>query len=224
MGNLLTALQNFQNLAALPPFKKQYRAFPVVMCNKPTLEAGDKIILPTSALEHLARLQVTYPMMFNLTCRTNGQQTHCGVMEFSAEEGVCYLPFWMMQNLLLESGGIVEIRNVSLPKGTFVQFQPHTTAFTQLHNPRVVLERALRSFSCLTKGDTIAIQHGEQNYFLDIVDVKPGAAVSIIETDVNVDFVPPKDADQMAKNTTSNSNLNGSTSSSSSSSSTTKNI
>ena len=101
-------------------------------------------------------------MMFNISNRALGRSCHCGVMEFSAEEGVCYLPYWMMQNLLLESGGIVEVRNVTLQKGSFVKLQPHSTAFTQLNNPRVVLERALRNFSCLTTGDTIAIQHGQR--------------------------------------------------------------
>ena len=175
------------------PFKQQYRAFPVVMANKPQLEAGDKVVLPPSALDQLARLRVTYPMMFKLTNRLLERSTHCGVMEFSADEGVCYLPYWMMQDLLLESGQIIDVLNVTIPKGSFVKLQPHTTAFTQLNNPRAVLERALRSFSCLTTSQTIAIQHGEQQFYLDVVEVKPGRAISIIETDVNVDFAPPKD-------------------------------
>lgn len=56
------------------------------------------------------------------------------------------------------------------------------------------LERALRNFSCLTKGDTIAIQHGSDNFYLDVMELKPDNAVSIIETDINVDFEPAKDA------------------------------
>jgi ubiquitin fusion degradation protein 1 len=182
-----------QQQFSLQPFKKNYRCFPVVMCNKPNLEAGDKIILPPTALDHLARLRVTYPMMFSITNKKSGRQMHAGVMEFSGEEGVAYIPYWMMQNLLIESGEIIEITNVTLPKGNFVKLQPHTTKFTQLYNPRVVLETALRNFSCLTKGDTIAIQHGDDNYYLDIVEVKPGNAVSVVETDMNVDFAPPKD-------------------------------
>jgi hypothetical protein len=42
--------------------------------------------------------------------------THCGVLEFVAEEGVCYMPHWMMQNMLLQVGDMVKLRNVSLPK------------------------------------------------------------------------------------------------------------
>lgn len=124
------------------PFKSTYRCYPVVMLGstKAELEKGDKIILPASALDTLARLRVTYPMMFSLVNpkRPRELRTHSGVMEFSAEEGRCYIPYWMMQNLLIESGGLLEVTNVSLRKGTYVKLQPHSVKFTQLHNPRVV--------------------------------------------------------------------------------------
>ena len=48
------------------------------------------------------------------------KKTYCGVLEFSAEEGMCYLPFWMMNNLFLEEGSEVILRNVNLKKGRFV--------------------------------------------------------------------------------------------------------
>jgi hypothetical protein len=75
--------------------------------DKAHLEGSDKIFLPPSALEQLARLHIDYPMLFEISSRPKGSQprrTHCGVLEFSAEEGSCYLPYWMMQNLLLEEG------------------------------------------------------------------------------------------------------------------------
>lgn len=169
------------------------RCFAVAFAGKENLENGDKILLPPAALDHLARLAVTYPMMFEIKNPLTQQLTHCGVMEFSAEEGKCYVPYWMMENLNVENGGLINLRNVTLPKGSFVQLRPHKTQFTKLSNPRVVLEKALRSFSCLTQGNTIRIAHGDTKYDLDIVEVRPSTAISIIETDVNVDFAPPKD-------------------------------
>jgi len=196
-------LQFFQRLAELanqPPreYHATYRAFPVACTNRTeaamqAVEQGDKIVLPPSALDNLAAMKVTYPMMFELTNPRTSQKTHCGVMEFSSEEGVAYLPYWMMANLGLESGHFIELKNVTLPKGSFVQFQPHKTKFTELANPRVVLEKALRNFSCLTQGDTISIRHGGENFLLDITEVRPPPAVSIYETDVNVDFKEPRD-------------------------------
>ena len=85
------------------------------------------------------------------------KKTFCGVLEFSADEGLCYIPIWMMNNLFLEEGSEVCIRNANLKKGTFVAIQPHETAFINLSNPKAILECELTNYSCLYKGDTINV-------------------------------------------------------------------
>lgn len=133
-------------------------------------------------------------MLFRLT--SNGQDgrphtTHSGVLEFTAEEGCCYIPYWMMQNLLLEEGALLTVTNVSLPKAVFVKLQPQSVDFLEISNPRAVLEHALRNFSCVTTGDIIQIPYNEKNYHFALKEVKPADAACIIETDCNVDFDAP---------------------------------
>ena len=76
------------------------------------------VILPQSALDALGKKYVHFkhtsvkkiyfmhaagtdmdgsPMMFELTHEFEGQifKTHCGVREFSAPEGKCYVPYWV---------------------------------------------------------------------------------------------------------------------------------
>ncbi|CAM9393991.1 unnamed protein product [Heterosigma akashiwo] len=159
--------------------------------DKAHLEAGDKIILPASALDTLARLHIEYPMLFQIEGSESGKKTHCGVLEFSAPEGSCYMPFWMMQNLLLEEGGMIKIKNVSLPKATFCKLKPQSVDFLDISNPRAVLEHTLRGYSCVTKGDVVCIPYNEKNYYLEIREVQPADAACIIETDCNVDFEEP---------------------------------
>lgn len=154
-------------------------------------QKGDKILLPPSAFDTLARLQVDYPMLFRLTSSTEGRTTHCGVLEFTAEEGTCYIPFWMMQNLLIEEGAVISVTNVSLPKATFVKLQPQSVDFLEISNPRAVLEHALRNFSCVTKNDIIQIPYNNKNFHFALKDVQPQDAACIIETDCNVDFDAP---------------------------------
>ncbi len=49
-------------------FCEQYHAYPVSFYSeKSHIEEGDKILLPSSALETLARLHVEYPMLFEVT-------------------------------------------------------------------------------------------------------------------------------------------------------------
>jgi ubiquitin fusion degradation protein 1 len=154
-------------------------------------QKGDKILLPPSAFDTLARLQVDYPMLFRLTHPESGKETHCGVLEFTAEEGCVYIPFWMMQNLLIEEGSLLTVTNVSLPKATFVKLQPQSVDFLEISNPRAVLEHALRNFSCVTLGDVIQLPYNSKNYHFALKEVQPSPAACIIETDCNVDFDAP---------------------------------
>lgn len=61
------------------------------------------------------------------------------------------------------------------------------------------LETSLRSYSCLTTGDTIMVAYNNKKYYINIVETKPSAAVSIIETDCEVDFAPPLDYEEPVK-------------------------
>lgn len=176
-----------------PPlrFDRAYSCFSMAMSGKAHLEDGDKILLPASALHDLAQMNVEYPMLFELSNPRMGKRTHCGVLEFSAEEGRCYIPFWMMQNLILQEGDIMHVVNVSLKKASFVKFRAQSVDFLDISNPRAVLEKTLRKYTCVTVGDQICIPYLDKNYFLEIREVVPDGAASIIETDCNVDFEEP---------------------------------
>lgn len=42
-----------------------------------------------------AQLNIVYPMLFQIRNDATGLSTHCGVLEFVAEEGRAYLPQWV---------------------------------------------------------------------------------------------------------------------------------
>ena len=75
-----------------------------------------------------------------------------------ADEGKVYIPYWMMQNLMLEEGGLLAVESASLPVATFAKFQPQSVDFLDLTNPKAVLEARLRNFACLSKGKLIFIR------------------------------------------------------------------
>ncbi|XP_055856813.1 ubiquitin fusion degradation protein 1 homolog [Episyrphus balteatus] len=175
-------------------FQSSYKCFSVSMLpgnERHDVEKGGKIIMPPSALDALTRLNVEYPMLFKLINSKKNRNSHAGVLEFVADEGKVYLPYWMMDNLLLEEGDIITIESVSLPVATFSKFQPHSTDFLDITNPKAVLENALRNFACLTTGDVVAIKYNKKVYELCVLETKPGNAVSIIECDMNVEFEAP---------------------------------
>jgi ubiquitin fusion degradation protein 1 len=99
------------------PFKQAYRAYSVSMLpgnERTDVEKGGKsksaslisscqhlnlfaipVIMPPSALEQLTRQRVVYPMLFKLKSESTKRETHCGVLEFVADEGKVYLPNWV---------------------------------------------------------------------------------------------------------------------------------
>jgi ubiquitin fusion degradation protein 1 len=55
-------------------FEEQYHCYPVSFQDKEHMEDGDKILLPSSALDTLARLHVEYPMLFEIS---NPSEVRC---------------------------------------------------------------------------------------------------------------------------------------------------
>ncbi|EXB37440.1 Ubiquitin fusion degradation protein 1-like protein [Morus notabilis] len=175
-------------------FMQFYRCYPMSFSGQHHLENGNKIILPISALDLLSSMTIEYPMLFQIVNPSARKISHCGVMEFSAEEGEVFLPSWLMKNMDLEEADMVTVKNVCLKKATFVKFRPHEQALMEVSNPKAVLEKSLRGFSCLTAGDTIVIDYNGKKCCIDVLETKPDKkAVSIIETDCEVDFAPALD-------------------------------
>merc|ERR1712134_170865 len=175
-------------------FSRQFAAYSVMMMQgpeRPDVNQGGKIIMPPSALESLSRLNISYPMLFKIENRAKNRTSHTGVLEFIADEGKVYLPGWMMRNLVLSEGDPIALTSVTLPVATYSKFRPQQVDFLQISNPKAVLEKHLRSFACLSKGDMISIEYLGRDYEVEIVETKPNDAINIIECDMNVDFEAP---------------------------------
>jgi len=178
-------------------FDEQYRCYPMVMLSgqeRPHLNFGGKIMMPASALEKLTRLRITYPMLFELYNGAAETLTHAGVLEFVAEEGKVYLPHWMMQTLCLETGDLIQIKSTDLAPASLIKLQPQSTNFLDISNPKAVLEKAFRNFATLTRGDIFSFEYNDTVYDVAVLEVKPTSekmGVSMLETDVSVDFAAP---------------------------------
>jgi len=103
-------------------------------------------------------------------------------------------------------GEILRVESTLLTKGSFVKIQPCSLDFLDITDPKAVqvaiiwrlgavftalashsLENALRHFSALTQGDTIAIHYNDRQYDLLLLETHPGSeAISIHETDLEV--------------------------------------
>lgn len=100
----------------------------------------------------------------------------------------------MMITLGMDVGDMIQIRTTSLELARMVKLQPQSTKFLDISDPKAVLERAFRNFATLTKGDIFNFEYNDVVYDVAVLDVKPETekmGVSMIETDVSVEFAPP---------------------------------
>jgi ubiquitin fusion degradation protein 1 len=178
-------------------FIEVYKAYPGSIFGREDINISNSIILPPSALQQLSQIKnfgsTQDPVLFRILNINLNMYTHCGVKEFTAQEGCCYLPLNMFDKLCLEEGQKVNLRALSLKPGTFIKLQPHKTAFIDLPNPKAILEFNLRNYFCCTEGDTIAIQFNNKIYQIDVLQCKPEKQIRTLNCNLEVDFAPPKD-------------------------------
>lgn len=62
---------------------------------RPDLNYGSKVFLPPSALDKVSKMHVQWPLLMEVINGEKGRHSHCGVLEFVAEEGRVYLPQWV---------------------------------------------------------------------------------------------------------------------------------
>ncbi|ROT43551.1 ubiquitin fusion degradation protein [Sodiomyces alkalinus F11] len=179
-------------------FDEYYRCYPMAFApgpERPELNYGSKIFLPPSALDKVSKLHVQWPLLMEIINGEKGKHSHAGVLEFVAEEGKAYLPHWqMMQTLGLDVGDLIQVKTTSLELARHVKLQPQSVNFLDISDPKAVLEKAFRNFATLTKGDVFNFEYNDEIYDVAVLEVKPETekmGVSMIETDVEVDFGPP---------------------------------
>ena len=161
------------------------------------IELSNSVILPPSALQKLSLMKnfndTKNPILFSILNIQLNIYTHCGVFDFTAQEGTWFLPYNMFDKLCLEEGQKVNLRSVVLQPGTFIKLQPHKTDFIKNPNPKIILEYNLRNYFCATEGDTISVKFLDKIYKIDVLECKPEKAIRTLNCDIIVDFAPPKD-------------------------------
>ena len=175
-------------------FIEVYKAYPASWAERPeVLEKSNNVILPPSALKKLAGLKMdgigcsVNPVLFRILNLELNVYTHCGVLDFTAEEDTVILPTNMFNRLYLQEGHIIFVRNTKLDKGKSIKIMPHLTEFIDLPYPqiKIILEGGLRNYFCITEGDTILVKYN--NKCFDIVECKPKKAICILNCDLEVE-------------------------------------
>ena len=190
-------------------FNEKFFAWSMAMSGKPNAseyEKGDKIILPQQVILNIKPSEDGSPLYFRLTNEEQRLAMHVGVLEFTALDGNCHLPFWIMSQLLLGEGSPVSVQLVSdIKPASAIKLKPQDKNFTdKMSDPKAVLENRLRKYTCLTKGTWICINYLDENHYFDVVDTQPEPVVSLINTDCNLEFELPPQPKKESKKLKSN--------------------
>ncbi|CAO3589789.1 unnamed protein product [Absidia cylindrospora] len=196
-----------------------------------SLNDGDKLVLPSSALQDLLDLSkgtdLSSPMTFALRHPHYPHKVlHGGVKEFSGDDDTASVPTWIMSSLGFTTSSEqqqqqqqqrIVVQWKVLAKGTWTKLQPLTNNYQEIMDYRAALESHLRQhYNTLTIGQTLTCRYGSQRYPFLVVDLKPDQAVGVNDTDLEVDLEPYQSTNILT--TSDTSALIASSSSSSSSS------
>ena len=159
---------------------------------------SNNIILPLSTLIQLDEIYFNnhdndYPIFFKISnYECDSYFTHCGVFEFTAKEGECYIPDNMFKSLNLKEGQKIVLRHTILEKGNYIQIRPNSEdCFNSIKDLsfRTILEYNMRNYFCITEGDRITFNYKKKTYDLDIVKCCPNKSIMIINSDIYYDII-----------------------------------
>ena len=160
----------------------------------------DKIILPQSALKDFLSQDVLSDgraLSFRIgiynpeSAKCYEKYTHCGVKEFTAEDGVVKIPPKIVDSLCIPSDLLsikLFVKYVRLSKVTFVKLQPKENRFSHVGPIKSALQDNLRRHTALTINDIVTIWHRGKDYKMRVVEVRPEPCGTLIDTDVEVEL------------------------------------
>jgi len=171
---------------------------------------SDKVSLPRSFGEFLTpqhNAAAHGPMFFEVAC--NDRVTHASLLAFDAPEGTVGVPAKLLRSLGLDPqlfaadaplGAPVEARVTYrlLKPGSYAKLQPVSSGFQRdVGNIKAALEQELETYGTLSEGDVILVKSIEDGseHEVRVVSLMPEAAVSIIDTDLEVDIAPSVEAE-----------------------------
>ncbi len=197
MNNLVRYQDNINNYSVEAPrvldFRFKCYSFLYLENDIQSLESSNKIILPNTILRDLSKYNdIEYPLHFKI----NDSEILFTPSEFKEYIDDIFIPQHFIDNLGIEIGSQVKLTllNYQIEKGSKVKIKPHTSNFLEIIDHKHFLERHLvKLYSTLTQGQTIKIPYEDSDLLIDILECEPRDTVSIVDTDLEVDFEAPYD-------------------------------
>jgi hypothetical protein len=108
--------------------------------------------------------------------------TYCGVQDFTADEGLVYIPNHILDQLAINGCDIVTVKYINnVPKGEFVVIEPLNKEIFDIKDLDKYLEKVISGYCVLYQNQVINFEHENNFYKILIKKIK---AVDDIETNL----------------------------------------
>jgi ubiquitin fusion degradation protein 1 len=153
-------------------------------------EFSNKCIAPKSLLCELSEYNnLIFPIHLKY-----GKET-LSIHEFIDDIDCLYIPNAVYKDSVSEEPRELEIVNSRIEKATKLIMKPFSSTFLTIENPKQYLEIHLkRSYSVLRRDQIISLIYKDYSIDFRIVLTEPATLVSLIDTEIEVDFEEPYDS------------------------------
>ncbi len=143
----------------------------------------------------LTDVKISPPYYFSIES-TYGKFTYCGVLDFTADEGMCMIPHGVMANLDVYGSDFVTVRYIAnVPKGDFVQLEPIQREIFDIPELDKYLETVISNYCLLYPNQILTCVFAGEQYSIKVkiiksvceFDVEP-ELIDIVNTDLKIDI------------------------------------
>ena len=169
---------------------------------KGIVRRADKVCLPRDAQNELDAQSASAhgQLFFSLALMDGSRTTHASILDFSAADGAVGAPPELLHCLGVDAAALeggspppeIAVRYARLKKGTYARLQPVRAGFGEAAGDvKATLEAQLQLRTTLSEGDEVRVADGAGGeWWLRVLELRPEPAVSLIDTDLEVDVAP----------------------------------
>jgi len=197
---LAVGFENYSNYIKLPEsvlteFNKPKNSDSLCNYNYTKPKNGKKKGINLSEQLALSDVKILPPYYFSVES-LYGKFTYCGVLDFTADEGMCMIPHGVMDNLDVYGSDFVTIRYIAnVPKGDFVQLEPIQKEIFEIPELDEYLETVISNYCLLYPNQILTCSFAGKKYSIKVkiiksvceFDVEP-ELIDIVNTDLKIDI------------------------------------
>uniref|UniRef100_A0A0K0DL80 Tudor domain-containing protein n=1 Tax=Angiostrongylus cantonensis TaxID=6313 RepID=A0A0K0DL80_ANGCA len=149
------------------------------------------IVVPSTFFQNVDPSKISLPLCVkvnNIQVSSTKRDvfTHCGIWDYSAPEGIVYVPGWVMKRLSIKYGEMVRLEPAILPAATSALLVSPSPMKHLFRKDRDFSRILIENYDFLTTNDLISIQFQFDCHCFNVLvtDVKPDGAACVLIPEV----------------------------------------